>query len=48
LDVRYVASGLLLDSLGIGAFAPALLGLLVPTLVVIALSRQHGFPRARP
>jgi len=43
-----IVGGLLLDALGIGAFAPALLGLLVPTLVVVAICRQHGFPRAKP
>lgn len=37
--------GVLLDQLGIGAFAPTLLILLVASFVVTLGARQHGFPR---
>ncbi|WP_244537203.1 MFS transporter [Methylobacterium pseudosasicola] len=43
-----IVGGLLLDRVGINAFAPVLLGLLVPTLIVIGAARQHGFPHTRP
>lgn len=36
--------GLLLESSGVGAFAPVLLVLLLATLVVAWSARQHGFP----
>ena len=36
--------GVLLERLGVGAFAPALLGLLAATLVVVWAARRHGFP----
>ncbi|MGQ3673037.1 MFS transporter [Xanthobacter sp. TB0136] len=39
-----IVGGLLLERLGAGAFAPALLGLLAATLVVVWAARQHGFP----
>ncbi|MCJ2059423.1 MFS transporter [Methylobacterium sp. J-048] len=43
-----IVGGLLLDRVGTAAFAPALLALLVPTLIVIGTARQHGFPHTRP
>lgn len=39
-----IAGGLLLDSLGVAAFSPALLVLLAATLIVLGAARQHGFP----
>ncbi|WP_028534062.1 MFS transporter [Paludibacterium yongneupense] len=38
--------GLLLERLGVGAFAPAMLGLLAATLAVVWAARRHGFPAA--
>lgn len=38
-----IVGGVLLERLGVGAFAPALLGLLTATLVVLWASRQPGF-----
>ncbi|SBW12953.1 Major facilitator family transporter [uncultured Alphaproteobacteria bacterium] len=40
--------GLLLDRLGVGAFAPSLLVLLVATFAVALVARRHGFPADRP
>lgn len=42
-----IAGGLLLEKIGVGAFAPALLCLLIPTFVVTLAARHHGFPPAR-
>lgn len=42
-----IFGGLLLDSLGVAAFPPALLVLLTATLVVVWAARQQGF-RAMP
>lgn len=42
-----ILGGLLLDSLGVAAFSPALLVLLTVTLVVVWVARQQGF-RAMP
>ena len=39
-----MAGGVLLERLGVGAFAPALLVLLAATLVVVWAARRHGFP----
>ncbi|QYM96953.1 MFS transporter [Dickeya ananatis] len=39
-----IVGGVLLDSLGAGAFVPALLALLTATLVVVWAARRHGFP----
>lgn len=39
--------GLLLETLGAGAFPWALTGLLVPTLLVAGLASRHGFPSMR-
>lgn len=39
-----IVGGVLLERLGVGAFAPALLGLLAATLVVVWAARRHGFP----
>ncbi|MDH6232988.1 putative MFS family arabinose efflux permease [Mesorhizobium soli] len=36
--------GLLLDHVGVDAFAPTLLGLLIPCLLAIWAARRHGFP----
>lgn len=41
-----IIGGLLLERIGVAAFAPALLGLLVPTLIVAWAARRHGFPPA--
>ena len=38
-----IIGGLLLDRLGVGAFSPALLVLLLATLVVVWSARHHGF-----
>lgn len=38
-----IIGGLLLEKIGVSAFAPALLCLLVPTLVVAWSARRHGF-----
>lgn len=44
-----IIGGLLLETMGVASFAPALVGLLVPTLVAVWAARQHGFtPVARP
>jgi len=37
--------GVLLERLGVSAFAPVLLGLLGVTLVVVGRARRHGFPQ---
>lgn len=42
-----IVGGVLLDRLGVAAFSPALLVLLVATLGVVWAARQHGFPAAR-
>jgi len=42
-----IIGGLLLERLGVGSFAPALLCLLLPTLIVIWAARRYGFPPAR-
>ncbi|RAT14684.1 MFS transporter [Lonsdalea populi] len=39
-----IVGGVLLERLGVGAFAPALLVLLAATLVVVWAARRHGFP----
>ncbi|MFP6394352.1 MFS transporter [Pseudomonas aeruginosa] len=39
-----IVGGVLLERLGVGAFAPALLVLLVATLVVVWAARRHSFP----
>ncbi|RTL36806.1 MAG: MFS transporter, partial [Rhodocyclaceae bacterium] len=41
-----IVGGVLLDRLGVGAFSPALLTLLLATLLVAWSARQHGFPAA--
>lgn len=38
-----ILGGVLLERLGVGAFSPALLALLLATLLVVARARQHGF-----
>ncbi|GAA5233538.1 MFS transporter [Verticiella sediminum] len=42
-----IIGGVLLDGLGVAAFSPALLALLIATLVVAWAARHHGFPAAR-
>lgn len=42
-----IFGGLLLGKIGVNAFAPALLCLLVPAFVVARRARQHGFPATR-
>ncbi|WP_207886916.1 MFS transporter [Pseudomonas sp. 30_B] len=39
-----IVGGVLLDRLGVGAFSPALLVLLIATLVAVWTARRHGFP----
>jgi predicted MFS family arabinose efflux permease len=39
-----IIGGVLLDRLGVAAFSPALLILLVATLIVVWVARGHGFP----
>lgn len=39
-----IIGGLLLERIGVSAFAPALLCLLVPTLIVAWAARRNGFP----
>ncbi|MFT7772836.1 MFS transporter [Roseateles sp.] len=39
-----IVGGVLLDNLGAGAFSPALLALLLATLLVAGSARRHGFP----
>ncbi|MDT3718786.1 MFS transporter [Pseudomonas oryzihabitans] len=39
--------GVLLERLGVSAFAPVLLGLLGVTLVVVGRARRHGFPQPK-
>ena len=39
-----IVGGLLLERLGVGAFSPALLVLLLATLLVVWSARRHGFP----
>lgn len=39
-----IVGGILLDRLGVGAFFPAVLALLVATLAVVWTARHHGFP----
>jgi len=39
-----IVGGLLLDGVGVDAFAPALLALLAATLIVLRAARHHGFP----
>jgi len=39
-----IIGGVLLDRLGVTAFSPALLVLLVATLIVVWAARNHGFP----
>lgn len=39
-----IIGGVLLDRLGVAAFSPALLVLLVATLIVVWAARNHGFP----
>lgn len=39
-----IIGGVLLDRFGVGAFSPALLMLLIATLVVAWAARMHGFP----
>lgn len=39
-----IIGGLLLERIGVSAFAPALLCLLIPTLIVILAARGNGFP----
>lgn len=41
-----VIGGILLEGLGVAAFAPALLVLLAATLIVTGAARHHGFPMA--
>lgn len=40
--------GLLLDGVGVGAFAPSLLVLLIASLIVTLAARRHGFPARCP
>jgi predicted MFS family arabinose efflux permease len=42
-----ILGGVLLDRLGVAAFSPVLLMLLVATLVVVLAARRHGFPASR-
>lgn len=42
-----ILGGVLLDRLGVAAFSPALVLLLVATLAVVWAARQHGFPSTR-
>jgi predicted MFS family arabinose efflux permease len=42
-----IAGGILLDRLGVAAFSPALLVLLLASLVVVWAARHHGFPAAQ-
>lgn len=42
-----IIGGVLLDRFGVAAFSPALLVLLVATLVVVWAARHHGFPAAQ-
>ncbi|ODV41955.1 MFS transporter [Cupriavidus sp. UYMMa02A] len=42
-----IIGGVLLDRLGVAAFSPALLVLLIATLVVVWAARLHGFPAAQ-
>lgn len=42
-----IIGGILLDRLGVAAFSPVLLGLLLIVLVVVWSARRHGFPLAR-
>ncbi|BES86221.1 MFS transporter [Pectobacterium araliae] len=42
-----IIGGVLLDHIGVGAFSPVLLVLLLIALVVVWSARQHGFPMAR-
>jgi predicted MFS family arabinose efflux permease len=39
-----IIGGVLLEKIGVAAFAPALLCLLVPALIVAWAARRHGFP----
>ncbi|WP_395945673.1 MFS transporter [Brevundimonas sp.] len=41
-----VIGGLLLDAFGVRAFAPALIALLIPTLLVVWAARRYGFAPA--
>lgn len=41
-----ILGGILLQGVGVAAFAPALLGLLAATLIVVGTARRHGFPAA--
>lgn len=41
-----IIGGLLLQQAGVGAFAPVLVALLVPTLLVVWAAKQRGFPRS--
>jgi len=41
-----VIGGILLEGVGVAAFAPALLVLLAATLIVAGAARRHGFPMA--
>jgi predicted MFS family arabinose efflux permease len=42
-----IIGGLLLDRLGVAAFSPALLVLLIATLIVVWAAKQYGFPATR-
>ncbi|WP_233967810.1 MFS transporter [Pectobacterium polaris] len=42
-----IIGGVLLERLGVAAFSPVLLVLLLITFVVVLSARQHGFPTAR-
>ena len=42
-----IVGGLLLDRLGVGAFAPSVLVLLAAAFAVTLVARAHGFPRSR-
>lgn len=42
-----ILGGILLERFGVAAFSPALLVLLIATLIVVLAARQHGFPASR-
>jgi predicted MFS family arabinose efflux permease len=43
-----LVGGVLLDRLGVSAFAPSLLALLIATFAVTLAARRHGFPHRCP
>ncbi|SIT13830.1 Predicted arabinose efflux permease, MFS family [Thalassolituus maritimus] len=42
-----IIGGVLLDRIGVGAFSPALLVLLIATLIIVWDAKHHGFPVVR-